>query len=488
MYHALMLTINYNELVASAIKANKNSSYVLGEVIERLASGSRINGAKDDAAGQAISNRMTANVNADTVVARGLGDAISYSQTAEGSLSTVSNLLIRAKTLSVQAANGTLANTDRISINNEYQQILAGISDISQQTKVFGQYPLATTNPDLPAALLGNVEPINTKFPVAGKSYSFTSGVVPLAYIPAGATSITISIDSLAQDDDLQLFTRDGKHLAGTPITGSDPDFTWISKGITDDASATEKLLTVLNGFTDGATYASSQLITGGSTFALNGSKTLNYNGMNISYSGDGDRYEDATSGDFNDGKIKTNPLERITIDNVSEDLIVVVVGNGSFTSSLTWGLLPHPTTTPTIAPPKSSPFIVVTSADFGQQMQTETIKPTPADLKTSGLNNTSLLTDNNISTSMKALDLALDKVSSYRSQYGAKINRYVSNQAILSQQSVDTQAARSRIQDADYAKEASQLAQVQIIQQGQNAVLKIAKQSPEFVLALLRD
>jgi len=483
-----MLTINHNEFAALTNKSMQNSSSVLGQVIERLSSGSRINSAKDDAAGQAIANRMTANVNADSVVSRGLSDAISYAQTAEGSLGSVSDLLIRAKSLAIQAANGTLSDADRASVNTEYQQILAGITDISEQTEIFGQYPLATDDPDLPPALLGNVQPIKNRFPMAGQSYSFTSGVVPLAYIPAGATSITISIDSLGQDDDLQLFTRDGKHLVGTPVNGSDPDFTWVSKGITDDASATASLLTSANGFASGASYDDSQLLQGGASWALNGSASSSYNGMNISYSGDGDRYEDTATGDYNNGVIQSNPLEQITIDNVTEDLIVVVVGNGSFTSKLTWGVLPEPEAMPAVPPKQSRPFDVVTSADFGQQMQTDTLAPTPTDIKTLGLKNTTLLTDGDISVTMNALDAALDKVSAYRSHYGAKINRYESNKAVLSQQSVDTQSARSRIQDADYAQEASRLAQTQILQQGQAAVMKIANQTPQMVLALLQS
>ena len=483
-----MLTINHNETAALSNKTRKTNSSELAKSIERLSSGLRINGAKDDSAGQAIANRMTANINADSVVARGLDDAISYSQTAEGSLSQVSQLLIRAKSLAIQAANGTMSESDRQSIDNEYQQILAGINDIASQTEIFGQYPLATDSPEMPPVLLGNVEPINTKFPVPGQNYSFNSGVVPLAYIPAGATNITITIDALGQDDDLQLFTRDGKHLVGTPIDGSDPDYTWVSKGITDDASATTKLLTTSNGFASGATYDDSQLITGGATWALNGSDTLSYNGMNISYSGDGDRYEDVAAGEFNDGTNGANRQERITLDNVSEDLIVVVVGNGSFTSNLTWGTLPQPTITPTVPPKQSRPFDVVTSASFGQQVQSDTIEPTPTDTKSLGLSNTSLISDASVSTAMNALDAALDKVSSYRSTYGAKINRYTSNKTVLAQQNTATQAARSRIQDADYALEASRLARAQILEQGQNAALKIANQTPQAVLSLLNS
>lgn len=482
-----MLTINHNDAAAVSNKNSLNTTSVLSKTIERLSSGMRINNAKDDAAGQAIANRMTASINADSAVARGLNDAISYAQTAESSLGSVSDLLIRAKSLSIQAANGTLSSADRISINGEYQQILAGINQIANQTEIFGQYPLTTSKPDLPPVLLGNVQPINTRFPEAGKNYSFTSGVVPLAYIPAGATNIVISLDSLAQDDDVQLFTRDGRHLAGTPINGSEPDFTWVSKGITDNATATTKLLVPANGFAAGASYNDTDLIDGGPVWASAGS-ALNYNGMNITYSGDGDRYEDSTNGDVNNGKIASNSLERLAIDNVQEDLIVVVVGNGSFNSNLTWGVLPEPTMVPAIPPKQSRPMEVITSADFGQPVQSDSIPATPSDTKTLGLNNTTLLSEGDIAISMNALDKALEKVSQYRGIYGAKINRYESNKAVLNQHGMDMQSARSRIQDADYAQEASQLARTQILQQGQTAVAKLANQSPERVLALLRD
>ncbi|MEI2264734.1 flagellin N-terminal helical domain-containing protein [Erwinia sp. CGal63] len=482
-----MLTINNNETALATGNARTANSSLLAQSIERLSSGLRINGAHDDAAGQAIANRMQANVNADSAVTRGLNDAISYAQTAESALGNISDMLIKAKSLAVRAANGTMSASDRQSYNDEYQQLLAGINGIANGTEIFGQFPLATDTPELPPVLLGDVAPIGTKFPVQGQNYSFSSGVISLAYIPAGTTNISITIDSLSMDDDLQLFTRDGKHLAGTPVDGA-TDFTWASKNITDDASATSKLMSVSNGFTSGASYDASDLNEGGSSWALNGSETTSYNGMSITYSGDGDRYEDASTGAANDGTVTSNPLERISIDNVTEDLIVVVVGNGSFNSNLTWGSLPQPTTTPAVPPKQSQPLEVITSANYGQPVQSDTLGPTPSDTKTLGLNNTSLLTDGAIRTSMTALDAALNKVNGYRSDYGSKINRYESNKSVLSQQSIATQAAQSRIQDADYAQEASQLAKAQIKDQGQNAVMKMANQSAQNVLTLLRD
>lgn len=481
-----MQTINHNGMTGLNLSVRQKTAATLQESIARLSSGLRINGAKDDAAGQAIANRMHANVNSDTVISRGLDDAISMAQTAEGSLSTVSELLIRAKSLAIQSGNSTLSESDRESIQNEYQEILDNIQSISENTAIFDRYPLATDDPDLPPELIGNVPPLDVKFPVQGTDYTFSSGIVSLAYIPAGAKDITLTIDSLGLDDDIQLFTRDGKHLAGTPINGDDPDYTWKSRGITDSAKATSRVLTEANGFESGATYDDSQLIEGGAAWTLNGSATLTYNGMTIRYSGDGDRYEPGNA--FNDGSNGSNRLERIKIDNVTEDLVVMIVGSGSFTSNLTWGTLPEPKITPAEPPRQSYPWEVVTSANFAEEVGAVTMPTTPADLKSLGLTNTDLRSMATASNTMEVLDNALDNVSDYRSQYGAFINRFTSTKSVLAQQSVATQAAKSRIEDADYALETSRLVKAQILQQGQDVVFGVANQSAENILSLLRS
>lgn len=482
----VMQAINHNEFIGLNLIARNKTTSTLQESIERLSSGLRINGAKDDAAGQSIANRMRANASADSVVSRGLDDAISMAQTADGSLSTVSELLIRAKSLSIQSGNSTLSENDRQSLQNEYQNILNNIQSISEGTEIFGRHPLATDSPELPPELIGDVPPLNVKFPVQGTNYSFSSGIVSLAYIPAGSTNIAITIDSLGLDDDIQLFTRDGKHLAGTPINGTAPDYTWKSRGITDSAKATSRVLTEANGFAHGATYDDSLLIEGGTSWVLNGSETLNYNGMTIAYSGDGDRYEPGKA--YNDGSNGSNRLERVKIDNVTEDLVVMIVGSGSFTSNLTWGTLPKPTITPAEPPKQSRPWEVVTSANVGDDIQSVTMPATPADVKSLGLNATSLQTAASAGVAMGALDKALDKVSACRAQYGAYINRFESNKSVLAQQNVATQAAKSRIEDADYALEVSKMAKAQILQQSQDMVLKVANQSVENILALLRS
>ncbi|MER1939721.1 flagellin [Castellaniella sp. FW104-16D08] len=133
-----MAVINTNYLaLVSQNNLNKSQS-ALGSAIQRLSSGLRINSAKDDAAGQAIANRFTANINGLTQAARNANDGISISQTAEGSLNEVNNNLQRIRQLAVQAYNGTNSDEDLTSINAEVKQRLAEITRVAEQTQFNG--------------------------------------------------------------------------------------------------------------------------------------------------------------------------------------------------------------------------------------------------------------------------------------------------------------------------------------------------------------
>lgn len=138
---AAIINTNYLSLVAQN-NLNKSQS-ALGTAIERLSSGMRINSAKDDAAGEAIANRFTANVNGLTQASRNANDGISIAQTTEGSLDEINNNLQRIRELSVQAANGTNSQSDLDSIQAEIQQRLDEIDRVSAQTQFNGVNVLA---------------------------------------------------------------------------------------------------------------------------------------------------------------------------------------------------------------------------------------------------------------------------------------------------------------------------------------------------------
>ncbi|EOL9916284.1 flagellin FliC, partial [Escherichia coli] len=121
---------------------NKSQSS-LSSAIERLSSGLRINSAKDDAAGQAIANRFTANIKGLTQASRNANDGISVAQTTEGALNEINNNLQRVRELTVQATNGTNSDSDLSSIQAEITQRLEEIDRVSEQTQFNGVKVLA---------------------------------------------------------------------------------------------------------------------------------------------------------------------------------------------------------------------------------------------------------------------------------------------------------------------------------------------------------
>lgn len=139
------MTIINTNILSLVSQANLNKSALsLSSAIERLSSGLRINSAKDDAAGSAISNRFTSNINGLTQAQRNANDGISMAQTAEGALASITDNLQRVRQLAVQAVNGTNTSADKVSIQNEITARLAEIDRTAAQTDFNGNKVLAT--------------------------------------------------------------------------------------------------------------------------------------------------------------------------------------------------------------------------------------------------------------------------------------------------------------------------------------------------------
>ncbi|WP_347003862.1 flagellin [Enterobacter roggenkampii] len=139
-----MAVINTNLLSLTTQNNLNKSQSSLGTAIERLSSGLRINSAKDDAAGQAIANRMTAQVKGLTQAARNANDGISVAQTTEGALNEINTNLQRIRELTVQAQNGTNSADDLVSINNEVVDRMKEINRVASQTSFNGVKVLST--------------------------------------------------------------------------------------------------------------------------------------------------------------------------------------------------------------------------------------------------------------------------------------------------------------------------------------------------------
>ena len=134
-----MLNINTNYAASFAANAAKQTSSGLDSAMEKLSSGSRINYARDDAAGLAISTRLSAEVQGLEMASRNAADAQSMIDTADGALGETHNLLLRMRELSVQAANGTLGNSDLQAVNTEIDQLVTEVEMIAQNTSWAGK-------------------------------------------------------------------------------------------------------------------------------------------------------------------------------------------------------------------------------------------------------------------------------------------------------------------------------------------------------------
>jgi flagellin len=134
-----MTVINTNVGALRASNASNAASRMLGTAMERLSTGKRINGAKDDAAGLAIATSMTAQVRGMNQGIRNANDGISLAQTAEGAVDEVGNMLLRIRELAVQSSSGTYQDaTDRSYMQTEVDQLTAQINQVITNTKFNG--------------------------------------------------------------------------------------------------------------------------------------------------------------------------------------------------------------------------------------------------------------------------------------------------------------------------------------------------------------
>jgi flagellin len=134
-----MLNINTNYAASFAANATKQASVGLDSAMEKLASGSRINYAKDDAAGLAVSTRLSAEIQGLAMASRNAADAQSMIDTADGALGESTNILLRMRELAVQASNGTMASSDRTALDAEYDQLALELTRIDNNTSWAGE-------------------------------------------------------------------------------------------------------------------------------------------------------------------------------------------------------------------------------------------------------------------------------------------------------------------------------------------------------------
>ena len=133
-----MGVINTNLSALKSANASRSADKALGQAMERLSTGKRINSAKDDAAGLAIATTMTSQVRGMNQAIRNANDGIALAQTAEGALGEVSNMLQRVRELAIQSKSGTYSTDDRTNLQAEVTQLTSQIDKVLTDTKFNG--------------------------------------------------------------------------------------------------------------------------------------------------------------------------------------------------------------------------------------------------------------------------------------------------------------------------------------------------------------
>ena len=382
----MAMVINTNNAANNATRLLDSTSRENSVTMARLTSGLRINGASDDAAGLAISTKMTSQIRGTDQAVRNLNDGMSIAQTMDGASGEVTNMLQRMRELGIQSMNETYSDTNRSQMNQEYSQLVTEIDRVANTTNFNG------------IQLLNSAGTVNIQ---AGWQTS-TNDVIGISTIDLNTDSLgtannyKTAIDVLGSVDVLTFdFDADGNTDVGflTADSGSLGAYE-LADQINQDTTLAAKGIT--------ATVSGTDLIIDTGTTNLYGAVTAHVN----------------TSG--------------------------------------------------------------AASAITGATIQVSTVTG-------SGIVNTNISTAGNAKTAVAYIDSALDSLSDFRAKVGAVQNRMEYSTSNLNNVTENMTAARSQIQDADFAKESANLARQQVLQQAGMSMLSQANQSSQNVLSLLR-
>ncbi|MCX7240547.1 MAG: flagellin [Burkholderiales bacterium] len=194
-----MSVINTNVNAVFAQNAMKTNTRAMSTAMEQLSTGSRINSAKDDAAGLAIGQNMTSQVRGLNQAVRNANDGINMLQTAEGAMVEVSNMLQRMRELAVQASNGSYSTTQRGYLQKEFSQLSSQITSINTQTKWNGTAVLsaATTKFQVGAMSGQTISVIVSATTLAGLGISGATFTLSGATVASGMTNASSAITKL---------------------------------------------------------------------------------------------------------------------------------------------------------------------------------------------------------------------------------------------------------------------------------------------------
>jgi flagellin len=475
----MALTINTNVMSLNAQRNLGSSQSALAKSMQRLSSGLRINSAKDDAAGLAISDRMTAQVRGLNQAARNANDGISLAQTAEGALQESTNLLQRMRELSVQSANDTNTSSDRSSLQAEVGQLQSELDRIAQTTEFNGQRLLDGSFSAATFQVGAN----------ANQTISFGIASAKASSIGAIATGTGAVVTGVAATDiTLALGGGTAKNVSSSAnftgtLNGQDATSAYAKAAAINDAG--------LAGLSATATTSGTQANgifggTAGDTYSLTINGTTIYSGTNVATALTSTQVRDQINLSSNvTGVIASVNGANMTLAAADGRNITVTEAGTGFvagTDGLTVAAGPFAATLRGTI----SLSAVDTIAIGGTQA---TIGFTAAGVAKDslGVNSIDISTRDGATTAIKRVDSALGTIDTIRGGLGAVQNRFESTIANLNNVSENLSAARSRILDADIAQETSSMTKQNILQQAGVAILAQANQAPQLALSLLK-
>ena len=493
-----MSVINTNISALAAQGSLRKTGINSATSMERLSTGIRINSAKDDAAGLAISTRMTANIRGMAAAIRNSNDGISLTQTAEGSLSAIQDNLQRIRELAVQSANSGNSPSDRSSLNLEAQQLIGEIDRVATNSAFNGSKLLDGTYKDQDFQVgagndtsdririsIGNAKAsaLGVVGATTGTSSANGSGVVTTGALSAGDLAIKGFAISATASDGVSYAYSDGSAIAKANAINASTSLT----GVTAKAQATTQSFTITSGaVTSGAVAAGDMLINGVDIGAISASASGVVRANQLVAAINAKASQTGVTAAI-DGTI-TSKINLTAADgrNITTTLKSSVTGTGNALDGVT---STTQTASLTLTSLKGESPLLMTGTSGGLLSVNFAASTTMTASTVTGqtVSSVDLTTQTGSQAALSILDAAIDTVTNSRANLGAYQNRFEAAISNLETTSTNLQASRSRILDTDYAKETTNLAKAQIVQQAATAMLAQANQSSQSVLALLK-
>jgi flagellin len=498
-------TINTNIASLTAQRNLGMNQTSLNTSIQRLSSGLRINSAKDDAAGLAISERFTSQIRGLNQAVRNAGDGISLAQTAEGALKASGDILQRVRELAVQSANASNSAGDRQALQQEVSQLVSELDRISQTTEFNGAKLLngtfgtqqfqvgANANQTIVAATanLRTNQYGNNQVAGTGATAQATS-TNAAAYNTNGVVGGTLAINGSLGSKNITVVTNDSAKITADAI-----NLQTLSTGVTATAR-TEAQVTFgtagaysLNLRSDNSTNETvsfSISATTGADGLSNAISAINEKSSKtgitaqLNSAGTGVILSNTSGNNILVGDLATANAGVTTIQKMARD------SAGVATTAGTAQALTNTTAADAVV---TGGYITLDSDKSYSAVSTTTTALNAANATSSStLRKVSDLDVSSFDTAtdaLKTVDSALSFINGERAKLGALQSRFETSINNLQVTSENLSASRSRILDADFASETANLSRAQILQQAGTAMVAQANQLPQGVLALLR-